>query len=466
MNYNLVLFNIMTWVMPCSALMIFLTGLYLCIYFDWINVRQFNFALRLIFKSRSQNLESKEISHFQALTLALSCTIGLMNISGVAIIIALGGPGAIFWMILASFFGMTTKFMEATCGQKYRITTQDEIKGGTMYTLFEAFNKKSIWYNDKRKLIKYYFPFIARVLGLVYAVNLLLTSLILGNIYQVNELVAILASGTVDTSAQLAISIALLCVVFTVIYGGIKKIADVLSYLLPITILIYILLCITILIINLDQLLQVIILIINHAFSYDAFGNGMLASFLFGTSFGAFSNEAGLGTSSVAHSSAHSSEPVKQGLVALLEPFIDTIVICTLTALVILFAYPEGNQLPYIGAQLTKVSMEKFLPWVGDLFNIIVCVFVLSTILSTYYYGMQAWKYIFTNIKFVSYQFVYDFIFLFLILTAFSFNLVDLMITLNILIPLLVIPNLFMILNLMKDIRVDFRAFVRDHESN
>lgn len=455
----------MTWVMPCSALMIFLTGLYLCIYFDWINVRQFKFALKIIFKSRLHNLKSKEISHFQALTLALSCTIGLMNISGVAIIIALGGPGAIFWMILASFFGMTTKFMEAACGQKYRITTNDEIKGGTMYTLFEAFNANSIWYNDKRTLIKQYFPFIARSLALIYAVNLLLTSFILGNIYQVNELVAILASGTMDTNSKLTISFALFGVIFTIIYGGIKKIADILSYLLPIAILIYAILCFTILVINLDQFLQVVILIINQAFSFDAFGKGMLVSFLFGTSFGAFSNEAGLGTSSVAHSSAHSSEPVKQGLVALLEPFIDTIVICTLTAFVILFAFPDANTFPYIGAQLTKASMEKFLPWVGDIFNIIVSVFVLSTILSTYYYGMQAWKYIFSNVKLISSKIIYDCIFLFLIITAFSFNLVDLMITLNILIPLLVLPNLFMLFNLMKDIRVDFRAFVRDNES-
>ena len=159
MQYNMSLFNMMTWIMPVSAVMIFFTGFYLTLYYNWINVRSFKFAIKQVVQSNSSYQAKGSITHFQALSLALSCTIGIMNISGVAIIIAIGGPGSVFWMILSGFFGMTTKFVEASLGQKYRkVLGNGEVLGGTMYTIYEAFHSGSSWYHNKSIWCKNLFP--------------------------------------------------------------------------------------------------------------------------------------------------------------------------------------------------------------------------------------------------------------------------------------------------------------------
>ncbi len=455
----------MTWVMPFSAILIFCTGVYLTIYFNWINVRSFKFAIKEVIQSNISPRGEGSISHFQALTLALSCTIGIMNISGVAIIIAIGGPGSIFWMVLSGFFGMTTKFTEATLGQKYRkIYKKNDVYGGTMYTIYEAFKTESSWYHNKSRLCKNALPHIAKILAFIYAATLLLTSILLGNVYQVAEFVSIISSKSINDFSNLLILSTLSIVTIFVVKNGVRKIAAVLSYLMPIALCSYVLLCAVVIFINLDKLLNVILIIMNDAFTFSSVIHGFLSCFLFGTTFGAFSNEAGLGTSSVAHANAISKEPVKQGLVALLEPFIDTLVICTLSAFVILLAYPDPRSLPYVGVLLTKSSITQFLPWVGPIFDLIVTIFVLSTILSTFYYGERAWKFIFSRLPIVSHRMVYLFVFVIFIFVGNLFNLIDLLMLLNILIPLLVIPNLFMILNLKREIKIDLKAFLLDEK--
>ena len=345
--------------------------------------------------------ESKdgEVSHFQALATAVSGTVGLGNIAGVAIAISIGGPGATFWMIVCGLLGMSTKFVECTLGVKYRDVGPDgTVYGGPMYYLTKGLKEKG-------------FVGLGKVLAVIFAVLCIGGSFGGGNAAQSNQAAEQLASmiGMTGGSSGFIIGVVLAALVGIVIIGGIKRIASVTEKVVPLMAGIYIIACVIVVFSNFSYIDDAFGLIFKNAFAADAAVGGFFGVLIQGFRRGAFSNEAGAGSASIAHSAVKTKYPASEGLVALLEPFIDTVVICTMTALVIIFynsgAYFEygsvvndqvtiGSQ-QYGGAALTSEAFKSVIPWFPYVLTVAIILFAFSTMISWSYYGLQSWKFLF-----------------------------------------------------------------------
>lgn len=337
--------------------------------------------------------DSGEVSHFQALVTALSATVGLGNIAGVAIAISMGGPGATFWMILAGLIGMASKFVECTLGVKYRHQKEDgEVFGGPMYYLSRGLAKRGPGFKQ-----------LGKVLAVLFAILCVGGSLGGGNMFQANQAFNQLTGipgweGFSSYGFYFGIVMAIL--VGIVIIGGIKSIAKVTDKIVPSMVAIYVLSAITIIAFNYDNLGYGFSTIFFGAFSPDAIYGGFIGVLILGFQRAAFSNEAGVGSAAIAHAAARTKEPVSEGIVALLEPFIDTVVVCTMTALVIIFtgyaADPEGLE----GAALTSAAFSSSLgDWSLYVLSFAVVLFAFSTMISWSYYGLKAWTYVFGETK-------------------------------------------------------------------
>ncbi len=413
---------------PWVLIVLILGALYFTVYFKFINVRGFKTSINIV-RGKYDNLEeghevkssnlfpgSKkdddtidnpdtirvegehhgEVSHFQALTAALSATVGLGNIAGVAVALSLGGPGATFWMILAGLLGMSSKFIECTLGVKYREISEDgTVFGGPMYYL-----KKGI----KGPL--------GKVLAVVFAIMCIGGSFGGGNMFQANQAFEMFRYATGGESSfvdgyGLVFGIIMSVLVGIVIIGGIKKIAKVTDKIVPFMVGIYALAVIAVLFMNYDLIPQAFGQIISGAFGWDSIAGGALGVVMIqGFKRAAFSNEAGIGSASIAHSAVKTKHPSSEGLVALLEPFIDTVIVCTMTSLVLVISNIKGNVFEYgvkvtKGVEVTSKAFSQSIEWFPWVLTVAVVLFAFSSMISWSYYGYQAWSFLFGRSKLV-----------------------------------------------------------------
>ena len=380
------------------------SAIFFTLYFGFPNIKYFITSINVV-RGKYDDVEKDnnvsddgEVSHFQALTTAVSGTVGNGNIAGVALAIALGGPGATFWMIICGLMGMSLKFVECTLGVHYRdVDENGVIYGGPMYYLSKGLKEKG-------------FGTLGKISAVFFAIFCIGGSFGGGNAAQANQAALVLKDllGLESTFSGAIIGIVLAVVVGIIIIGGIKRIASVTEKIVPFMALLYIVACLYILLINFSFLDDAIALIINEAFNPTAIGvGGIIGVLMVGFRRAAFSNEAGVGSASIAHSAVKTKYAASEGLVALLEPFIDTVVICTLTALVIItfnstgvFAYGgEGGVMidgvMYEGAGITSKAFAEYIPFSDVFLTVAVVLFAVSTMISWSYYGLQSWKYLF-----------------------------------------------------------------------
>ncbi|MBP6184930.1 MAG: alanine:cation symporter family protein [Saprospiraceae bacterium] len=334
---------------------------------------------------------SGEVSHFQALTAALSATVGLGNIAGVAIAIAIGGPGATFWMILAGFLGMASKFTECTLGVKYRdIGPTGTVYGGPMYYL-------------RKGLAEYNMPMLGKFLAIFFAVMCVGGSIGGGNMFQANQAAEMLVGTFGLESGSSGFIIGILFALFTglVIVGGIKRIGAWTERLVPFMIGIYMVAGVIILIAKFELIPEAIRLIFEGAFAPMGITGGVVGVLIQGFRRAAFSNEAGVGSAAIAHSAVKTKYPASEGMVSLMEPFIDTVVVCTMTAIIIVITNIESGFLTYgdgsglNGVSLTATAFDTVIPHFSYILTIAVVLFAFSTMISWSYYGLQSWLYLF-----------------------------------------------------------------------
>ena len=408
---------------PFVVILLVVGATFFTLYFGFINIRKFPLAINVVrgkydevdghgaeksnvniadgdvvdtIKDESQD---GEVTHFQALATAVSGTVGLGNIAGVALAIALGGPGATFWMIVCGLLGMSTKFVECTLGVKYRDVGEDgTVYGGPMYYLTKGLKERGL-------------PGLGKALAVVFAILCIGGSFGGGNMAQSNQAASQLASllGFSGGNAGTVIGVVLAVLVGLVIIGGIKRIASVTEKVVPFMAVIYVAACLFIIFANFSYVDDAFGLIFSQAFTPQAGLGGLFGVLIVGFKRAAFSNEAGAGSASIAHAAVKTKYPASEGLVALLEPFIDTVVICTMTALVIImynsagvFEYGSGSSTGVLiggeeieGAVLTSMAFESVIPWFPYVLTIAIILFAISTMISWSYYGSQAWMYLF-----------------------------------------------------------------------
>ncbi len=343
-----------------------------------------------------------EVSHFQALTAALSATVGLGNIAGVAIAVSIGGAGATFWMIVAGLLGMASKFVECTLGVKYRDIAEDgTVYGGPMYYLTKGLKEKGLGK-------------LGKILAALFAVFVIGGSFGGGNMFQVNQAFQLVENITGGEASFLhgkgwLFGIIMAVLVGIVIIGGIKKIAKVTDKIVPFMVVIYVAASLFVLIAKYDMIGNAFAQIFNGAFSPEGVVGGAVGVLVQGFRRAAFSNEAGVGSASIAHSAVKTKYPASEGLVALLEPFIDTVVVCTMTALVLIITgnvVAENASLNDAQAiLLTSGAFESVISWFPYVLTVAVVLFAFSTMISWSYYGFQGWAYLFGRTKKMEYAY-------------------------------------------------------------
>jgi AGCS family alanine or glycine:cation symporter len=365
------------------------------IYFKGIQFTGVKTSLDLVRGKYSRKSDPGEVTHFQALSSALSGTVGLGNIAGVGVAVTIGGPGATFWMIIAGLLGMCTKFVECTLGVKYREIHEDgTVTGGPFKYLPVAFAR--------------FGSGPSKVLTLIFAFALFFFGAVGGNMFQANQTYAqaVEVTGGEDSflanpGASLIFGIVLALGVGLVILGGLRSIASVTSKLVPFMAIIYIIGCLLVIFRNIAQVPDAFAAIITGAFNPEGIAGGVIGVLIIGFQRAAFSNEAGVGSAPIVHSGVKTKHPVSEGFVALLEPFIDTVIICTMTALTIIIAnpafYQEAQQrvleggAPPDGVVVTSRAFETFMPWFPAILAIAVALFAYSTLITWSYYTMKAW---------------------------------------------------------------------------
>lgn len=396
---------------PLIVAWLFVAAIVFTFYFGFVQFRNFRLSLDIVSgKYTDPNAkEAGEVSHFQALTAALSGTVGLGNIAGVGVALAIGGPGATFWMIVCGLFGMASKFTECTLGVKYRNENADgTVSGGPMYYLSKAFKEKGH--------VK-----IGKFLAVGFAIMTIFSTFGAGNMFQGNQANAmIVQTFGIAPGYGWVTGIILALLVASVIIGGMPSIGSVTSKLVPFMAILYIGMSLIVLIYHYDQIGSAIEQIFVGAFTGAGVAGGFIGALIQGLKRATFSNEAGVGTSAIAHAAVKTKEPITEGLVSLLEPFIDTVVICTMTALVITISGMNTGALS--GVNLTSAAFTETSFIFEYLLAITVVMFAFSTMISYSYYGLKAWTYLFGETK--TNEIVYKTIFcLFVIVgTSISFS--------------------------------------------
>lgn len=358
------------------------------LYMGFINFRGFKHAIDIV-RGKYDNPDDKgEVSHFQALTTALSATVGLGNIAGVAIAIVIGGPGATFWMIVAGLLGMSSKFVECTLGVKYRkIDVFGQVSGGPMYYLYMGLKKRKM-------------KWLGAILSVVFSILVIGGSFGGGNMFQANQAFAQFSLMFPSISNYgFWFGLILAIMVGLVIIGGIKSIARVTDKIVPLMAGIYVGTALIIIFMNITNIGEAFKLIFEGAFSADALKGGVIGVLIVGFQRASFSNEAGAGSAAIAHSAVKTDEPITEGLVALLEPFVDTVVICTMTALVIIFTGFYSNPNGLQGTELTSQAFASVFSWFPYLLLVAIFLFAFSTMISWSYYGLKGFDYLFGGLS-------------------------------------------------------------------
>ncbi|SHG54461.1 alanine/glycine:cation symporter family protein [Flagellimonas flava] len=456
---------------PVVLLLLILGALFFTIYFKGVNVRLFPTSLRIVrgnydsLDRGSEDGEHGEVNHFQALATAVSGTVGLGNISMVAVAISIGGPGATFWMILAGLLGMSTKFVECTLGVVYRdIDAKGNVFGGPMYYLSKGLKSKG-------------YKNLGKVLAAIFAVLCIGASLGGGNAFQTNQAAAQIIGqfGIQHEAAGTLIGIAIAILVGIVIIGGIKRIAKVTEKTVPFMALLYVLAALFIIISNIDLVDDALAAIVKDAFSPKAtVTGGFIGVMIQGFRRAAFSNEAGAGSSAIAHSAVKTRYAASEGLVGLLEPFIDTVLICTMTAVVLILFNMEGtfvygdvlnNKVLMMdgsrvgGINLTSLAFENAISGSSYVLVVAVILFAFSTILSWSYYGLQAWKYLFGRGKWS--DLVYKVIFLMFTILGAAITLDAVIKFSDAMILAMVFPNMIGLLFLFPRVRLELEKYLK-----
>ena len=373
--------------LPLVVLWLVVGAVFFTFYMGFINLRGFKHAIELVRGDYADPKSHGEVSHFQALATAVSGTVGIGNIGGVAVAVTVGGAGATFWLIVAGFLGMSTKFVECTLGVKYRNEFDDgHVSGGPMYYLRQGFKERGM-------------EGFGKFMGTFYAVGIFIGALGIGNMFQSNQAYVQLnnvTGGALDGFGWL-VGLILAAVVFAVIVGGIKSIARVTEKIVPFMAVFYCLFAIIVILMNVDAIPQAIANIFTGAFTGEGVAGGALGAMIIGFQRAVFSNEAGIGSASIAHSAVRTDEPVTEGVVSLLEPFIDTIVICTITALVIGTAQVAAPDFAgeAVGVAMTSAAFEREFSWFPIPLAFAALLFAFSTMISWSYYGLKGWTYLF-----------------------------------------------------------------------
>ena len=463
-------------------------ALFFTIYFGFINLRRFPLAINVVRgkfdhvdhhevdQKAAVNVvyddavdmikdESKdgEVSHFQALATAVSGTVGNGNIAGVALAIAIGGPGATFWMILCGLIGMSTKFVECTLGVKYRDVGKDgTVYGGPMYYLTKGLKDRG-------------FARLGRFLAITFALLCIGASFGGGNAAQSNQAAMQLVSsfGMDGGSARTLIGILMMIFVGVIIIGGIKRIASVTEKIVPFMALLYVGACLYIILTNFSFVDDAFTMIFTQAFNPQAGLGGLLGVLITGFRRAAFSNEAGAGSASIAHSAVKTKYAASEGLVALLEPFIDTVVICTMTALVIIifngdqtiFNYGGENGIVMIdgvaaeGAAITAAAFANYISFSGPFLTIAVVLFAISTMISWSYYGLQSWMFVFGKSKLSDYT--YKILFLLFIVIGAAGDMSAVWTFSDAMILALVFPNMIGLFFLYPKVKEELQKYLK-----
>ncbi len=469
-----------TFQIPWVLIVLIGGALYFTIYFKFINITGFRTAVRVV-RGKYEDIEKHgadtlygdvtpneqedlietirndsaegEVSHFQALTAALSATVGLGNIAGVAVALSIGGPGATFWMIVAGLLGMASKFAECTLGVKYRDVGPDgTVYGGPMYYL-----KKGLALKGMGKL--------GKVLAVLFAIFVIGGSFGGGNMFQANQASAqfVQLFGLQGTSGAMWFGAVIAIIVAFVIIGGIKRIAKVTERIVPFMAGIYVLGGLIVLAVNYNHIGDAFALIYEGAFSGLGIAGGLVGVMIQGIRRGAFSNEAGVGSAAIAHSAVRTKYPASEGIVALLEPFIDTVIICTMTALVIIITNFDNNILDYgvpinEGVEITAVAFDTVIPHFSIVLTIAVILFAVSTMISWSYYGLQGWIFLFGRGKTV--ELVYKTIFCIFIWIGSVISLGSVIDFSDAMIFAMVVPNIIGVIILTPIIRKELKRYM------
>ncbi|UAB75796.1 sodium:alanine symporter family protein [Mesoflavibacter sp. SCSIO 43206] len=460
-------------------------ALFFTIYFKFINITGFKTAVKVVqgkyediekhgvdklygdqtpggnvFETIKDDGADGEVSHFQALTAALSATVGLGNIAGVAVALSIGGPGATFWMIVAGLLGMASKFAECTLGVKYRDVGEDgTVYGGPMYYLSKGLKEKGA-------------GGVGKVLAAIFAVFVIGGSFGGGNMFQANQAAAQFTKlfGLTGDNAGMYFGIVMAALVAVVIIGGIKRIASVTEKVVPFMAGIYVLAALIILFANFTLIDDAFALIFEGAFSGLGIAGGLIGVMIQGVRRGAFSNEAGVGSAAIAHSAVRTKYPASEGIVALLEPFVDTVVICTMTALVIIItnfggdsSAVSGTFMQYgvevkEGVEITATAFDTVIPHFSVVLTIAVILFAFSTMISWSYYGMQGWAYLFGKGKIT--DLIYKILFLFFVVVGASISLGAVIDFSDAMIFAMVVPNIIGVVMLSPMIRKELRKYI------
>ena len=373
--------------LPFLIVVLILGAIFFTLWYRWINVRGFKHSIEIIQGKYDNPEDTGEISHFRALTSALSATVGLGNIAGVAIAIQLGGPGAVFWMLVAAVFGMTAKFSSCTLSQMYRQTNPDgSISGGPMYYIDIGLKQMGSGWAG-----------LGKVLAIIYALMIMGGAIGAGNMFQVNQTAeAFRSTFGLSEGANWVIGIVIAILVGIVIVGGIKRIGAATSKIVPAMCGLYVCFSILIIVMNITRVPEAIGLIFRLAFTGNAFYGGFVGVLVWGIRRSSFSNEAGLGSAAIAHAAAKTEEPVREGLVAMIGPFIDTIIVCLMTAMVVIITgtWNDPSLSQSDGVTLTTIAFKSAIGWFPLILTVSIGLFAYSTMISWAYYGERGWIYL------------------------------------------------------------------------
>jgi AGCS family alanine or glycine:cation symporter len=437
---------------PFIVIWLVFGALFFTLRMGFINIRGFRHSLDLAKGKYDDPDAPGQVTHFQALATAVSGTVGLGNIAGVAVAVSLGGAGATFWMIVCGLLGMSSKFVECTLGVKYRdILPDGRVFGGPMNYLRYGLEKRNL-------------KGFGKVLAGLFAVLAIGASFGGGNMFQANQSFEQLAGqfpALAGNGFWFGVVTAIL--VGVVIIGGINSIARVTGKVVPIMASIYIVAALAVIIMNIQNIGPAFSAIVDGAFSPSALKGGILGVLVIGFQRAAFSNEAGVGSAAIAHSTAKTNNPPSEGFVALLEPFIDTVVVCTLTALVLIFTGMHEVE-GMAGAQLTSDAFGSQISWFPYVLAVAVFLFAFSTMISWSYYGMRAWTYLFGKSK--RSEMLYKMLFLIFVVVGASVSLGAVLDFSDMMILAMSFPNIIGLYIMSGEVREDLNNYLKKLKSN
>tara|TARA_Y100001960_G_scaffold329623_1_gene421484 strand:- start:581 stop:2035 length:1455 start_codon:yes stop_codon:yes gene_type:complete len=441
--------------LPLILLWLVVASVFFTFYFRFINIRYFKHSVAVAFNCYPEPNADGQISSFQALATSLSGTVGLGNIAGVAVAITVGGPGAALWMAIMGMFSMSTKFIEVSLGVKYRhhisLGHKEIISGGPMYYLRDALNNMGM-------------PNLGKILAIIFAIACIGGAIGGGNMFQANQSFAQILNITGGEESWFynkgwVFGLIMATMVAVVIIGGIKSIAFAASKIVPFMAGIYLLTGLFIIVVNFSLLPDALLIIVTSAFSLQAGIGGFIGALLAGVQRATFSNEAGLGSSAIIHATAKTNIPVKQGIAGMMGSFIDTVIICMMTALIIVISGVYEREDGMAGIELTSAAMGNAVSWFPYVLSFCVVLFAYSTIITWYYYGEKCISFLFGERKLIT--LIFKVLFCSFIVVGSAAELGNVIRFSDAMMLSLAIPNIIGLYILAPEIKQDLREYLR-----